>query len=761
MPSETVLLDDPQQWSLFSQRNKNDDACWISHVVIEGMHCAACALTVEAALSKVPGVDRVVVNAASHRAQIQWRSALVTPSQWMAALAHSGYRALPAHDAFTLQRRKLEMRRALWRWLVAGMCMMQIMMYAFPSYDAKPGDLTAEMEQLLRWASWVLSLPILFFSSGIFFSNAWRDVKQLRISMDLPVAMGIAITFVVSTVGTFEPAGAFGKEVYFDSLSMFVFFLLSGRLLELRMRDRTAGALDALMNRLPESVERQTAEGGFERIVARRVEVGDVLRVQPGESFVADGLILQGTTLVDEALLTGESHPLERAAGSQVIAGSYNLQSTVFMKVKKTGQSTRYAEMVALMESAATSKPAMAQRVDRIAPYFLLAVLVAALVAGAWHWASGPSHALMVAVSILIVTCPCALSLATPAAMLASAGTLARSGVLVRHLQAIETLAGIDTLVFDKTGTLTEGRMALQQLETRSGVERSAVLALAAALAQHSLHPVSQALLACAKAELGLHDMRDNAVVCHAVQEIPGQGVEGSVTLPSGDQHAVRWGSAPWCGVEPSLSAQGLQVYLSDAQGWLATFTLREALRPQAQAVVAGLQAAQVQVHLLSGDRTGAVQALAAQVGITQARGDCSPAMKLDALQALQHSGHTVAMVGDGLNDGPVLAGAHVSFALGQAVPLAQAKSDFVLLGGQLQGVLDAVRLSRRTLRIVRQNLWWSLLYNAASVPLAVVGLMPAWLAGLGMAASSLLVVMNALRLSKPLSAPAEMMKEH
>jgi Cu2+-exporting ATPase len=716
---------------------------------------------VESALKKVPGVKRVQVSAASHRAQVEWSQNEVTPSQWIHALAQTGYQALPAHDAFVLERRKREMRRALWRWLVAGLCMMQIMMYAFPSYDAQPGDLTPEMEQLLRWASWVLSLPIMFFSSGVFFSNAWRDLKLVRISMDLPVAVGIAITFVVSTMGTFEPAGAFGKEVYFDSLSMFVFFLLTGRLLELRMRDRTAGALDALMNRLPQSVEWQNPDGQFERIVARRVAVGDVLRVQPGEAFVADGVILQGHTAVDEALLTGESHPLERSEGGWVIAGSHNLRATVTMQVKQVGESTRFAEMVALMEDAATSKPSLAQRVDRIAPYFLLVVLLAALAAGVWHWSAGPGPALMVAVSILIVTCPCALALATPAAMLASAGTLARGGVLLRHLQALETLSGIDTVVFDKTGTLTEGRMTLQEVATRSGVDRAQALLYAAALAQHSHHPVSQALLACAKLELPEASNLALHAACGAVHETPGQGIAGVVQLLSGQGSAFRLGSATFCGVAQSPAATGLMVYLSDEQGWLATFTLQETLRAQAREVVQALQQAGLSVHLLSGDRTGTVQTLAQQLGIAQAQGECSPTNKLQMLKKMQESGHTVAMVGDGLNDGPVLAGAHVSFALGQAVPLAQARSDFVLLGGQLQGVWDAVLLSRRTLHIVRQNLLWSLIYNAASVPLAIVGLMPAWLAGLGMALSSLLVVMNALRLSGALPAMPQSSLEH
>ena len=304
------MLDDPQEWVAFSRPCAQDATVWESNVVIEGMHCAACSLTLEDAIGRVPGVLGVQVGAASHRARVMWSSSGARPSDWMRAVQDCGYRAVPANDVFVNERRKLETRQALWRWLVAGLCMMQVMMYAYPAYVAHPGDLTGEMEQLLRWASWVLTLPVILFSCGPFFKNALRDIAHAHISMDLPVALGMAITFAVSTAGTFEPQGLFGREVYFDSLTMFVFFLLTGRWLELRLRDRTAGALEALMNRLPDSVERRDASGGFERVAVRRVVVGDVVRVHAGEAFLADGVVEQGDTMVDEALLTGESRPL-------------------------------------------------------------------------------------------------------------------------------------------------------------------------------------------------------------------------------------------------------------------------------------------------------------------------------------------------------------------------------------------------------------------------------------------------------------------
>ncbi|MDO5290555.1 MAG: cation-translocating P-type ATPase [Pseudomonadota bacterium] len=749
-----ALLDERDEWLQFSRPlaapGQPQDGCWESNVVFEGMYCAACATTIEQALAAAPGVREFQVNAASHRGRVVWDERVTRPSEWMGAVLRTGYRPLPAHDAFASERRQAETRKMLWRMGVAGMCMMQVMMYATPTYFTTPGDIAPDLERLLRWAQWVLSLPVLLFSCQPFFANALRDLRQRAISMDLPVSLAMLITFVVSALGTFEPQGVFGHEVYYDSFTMFVFFLLMGRWLELRLRDRTAGALEALMHRLPESVQRQDAQGQWQRVSVRRLRVGDVVRVLPGEGFPADGVLLRGHTTVDEALLTGESTPLARGEGESVIAGSHNLTASVDMRVDQLGEDTRYAQIVALMTQASTSKPRLAQLADRLAKPFLILVLLAAGLACAWWWPSDPGRALMVAAAILVVTCPCALSLATPAAMLASAGSLAQRGVLVRRLQALETLAAVDTLVFDKTGTLTRDAFVLDQVQVREGVSRAQAMTLAAQLARASLHPISRALVQAAQAWPEDASAPSSARPdLHEVTEVPGQGVR-AVAPGIGEW---RLGSAAFCGLpagntQPWAQAQGPVSHLSDAQGWMASFVFREDVREDARATVQALQADGVRVHLLSGDQPEAAQAVARLAGIEQARGGCTPADKLAAMQGLQAEGATVAMVGDGLNDGPVLAGAHVSFAFGRAVPLARAQSDFVVLGDQLAAVVHAQRKARFTLCIVRQNLAWAAAYNATGVPLAMIGWMPAWAAGLGMALSSLLVVGNALRLT-------------
>ncbi len=740
------LLDERQEWLPFSQQHKNkqtlhDNDCWESQVVIQGMHCAACAFTVEDALMSVPGVQSAEVNAATHRAKVVWSEAQVKPSMWMAAIAKAGYSALPAADSTLRQARHEEGRRALWRLLVAGFCMMQVMMYAYPAYVAHEGDITPDMVFLLRWASWVLTLPVVLFSCGPFFSNAWRDIRAQRVSMDLPVALGMVITFLLSTVATFEPDGIFGAEVYYDSLTMFVFFLLTGRWLELRVRDRTAGALEALMNRLPDSVERQLPNGEFERVAVRRVMVGDVIRVSPSESFPADGLILQGQTLADEALLTGESRPQSRGVGDTVVAGSHNLSGIVTVRVVQVGEGTQFSQIVSLMENASLQKPRLAQLADRIAKPFLVGVLVLAALSAMYWWPTNPGHALMIAVAVLVVTCPCALSLATPAAMLAAAGNLARHGVMVRNLQALEALAEIDTLIFDKTGTLTQDGQRITHVMTAEGVTPERALTLAAALAKHSLHPLSRALVK-AHEDSG----QGETLQAQDVNEMIGLGLEVHV------EGVLRLGSAKFCapktkGIPDKASV--CQVHLCTENEWLASWQLSEDVRDDAVQTVQALKALNVNVWLLSGDRSESAQQVAQEVGIAHALGACTPQDKLSRMQAAQSQGARVAMVGDGLNDGPVLAGAHVSMAFGNAVPLAQSKSDLVLMGGNLLVVAQSVKLARHTLRVVKQNLVWAAAYNALCVPLAVVGLLPAWLAGLGMALSSLWVVLNSLRLTK------------
>ena len=746
------VLDDPveqQDFTTLIDADAGNPTAAESVLMVQGMYCAACADTVECALQGLPGVQSAQVHAATRRLTVRWDPSLTRMSHLARVVGATGYRLLPMAQALSVSERLLETRQALWRLFVAGFCAMQVMMYAWPAYVTQPGDIPADITQLLRFASWVLSLPVVFFASGPFFRSAWLDLKRGRVGMDTPVTVGILVTFLVSSAATFDPTGPWGHEVWFDSLTMFVFFLLGGRYLEHKARDRTAGALDSLMNRLPQTCDQQAADGSFHTVSVRRLQVGDTVRVQAGQAFPGDGAVQSERATVDEALLTGESHPVTRLRGEAVVTGSYNLGGPVLVAIQRLGRETRFAQIVALMEKASTEKPRLAILADRIAAPFLVLVLLAAAVAFWYWWQIDHTKALSVAVAVLIVTCPCALSLATPSAMLSSAGALARRGILVRRLQAFETLAGIDAVVFDKTGTLTHDRLAVSSVAVRAGSSENDVLALAAALAAGSLHPVSRGIVLAAVEQ----DAGGLVPELTSLQEKAGQGMQAD-RLGGG---WVKLGSAAFCGLSAEHADEADEfaplAHLADERGWLATIHLKEGVRADAKEAVGALRALGVQTWLLSGDRLAAAQQVGAAVGVDHVIAGASPEQKLTEVVALQGRGLRLAMVGDGLNDGPVLARANTSFALGHPAPLAQAQSDYVIQGGRVMDVVHTLTLARATMRIVRQNLLWAAGYNAVCVPLALLGYMPPWLAGLGMAGSSLLVILNALRLAGKLPA--------
>lgn len=754
---EAAALDDEAElarYTRFSSRaGGGQQAC--SQLVLDGIHCAACAGIIEQAVRQVPGVEQVSVQAASRRAQVWWDPALTRASQVVEAIERAGYQAFPDTAIDQRERDRREARKGLWRLFVAGFCMMQVMMYATPTYVSSPEDIGLDVLRMLQWASWLLSLPVVLFSATPFYAGAWRAIRQRRIGMDVPVALGIVVTFVASSGATFATLGSggpsfWGREVYFDSLTMFVAFLLAGRALEARARRQATQALDSVLHRLPQTVERITSTGS-ERVSPVRLQVGDEVRIAAGQAFPADGTLLDGPTEVDEALLTGESRPLPRQAGDGVLAGSYNLSSPVRMRVERLGEQTQYQRIVWLMQQAMAERPSWVRLADRIAAPFLWAVLLLAIGAGIAWWFIDPSRAVWVAVAVLIVTCPCALSLAAPSAMVAAAGALARRGVLVQRFDALEALARADAVVFDKTGTLTDDRLRLAGVRTVPGVDADAMLARAASLAGHSRHPLSLALAAACAQPAG--------VAWHQLREQPGCGIEAR------DDAGALWrlGAADWAG-EGAFTGEGDAADADQARVWLArdgvlqaAFALDESLRPDAAHAVSALQAHGLQVSLLSGDQSQRVGAMAERLGLDAGRWQAraKPQDKLDAVAAAQAGGRTVVVVGDGINDAPVLSRADVSFAMGHGAALTQSRADFIVLGSRPSDIVAAWQLARRTMRIVRQNLAWAAIYNAASVPLALIGWLPPWLAGLGMALSSLLVVGNAVRLARSADDPA------
>ena len=737
---------------------------------LSGMYCAACAITIEDALRKVPGVTEVQVQATSQRARILVNPAAVKLSELVAAVQDAGYRAWPDAAARAGHERLRERRVLMWRLSVAAFCMMQVMMITWPQYVAGQDEIPADLWNLMNWACWVLSLPVMLFSCGPFLQGAWRAARRGRVSMDTPVSLGILGTFIVSTGVTFGNQDLFGHEAYFDSLTMFVTFLLAGRWLESRARERVTQSLESMCVRLPEAVERAVnAEEDLATVASESTPLsslrhGDRVRVAVGQAFPADGQILAGETEVDESLLTGESRAVPRQVGQMVVAGSLNMSAPVWMAIERLGPDTRYQQIVSLVHQAMTEKPGWMRFADRMAAPFLWGViLLAAGGALAWQWID-PSKSVWVAVSVLVVTCPCALSLAAPSALLAAAGAMARKGLLVRRLDALEALAEIDQVYFDKTGTLTEGELSVVSLATPQGRIAAAQglpaaqiehWGLAAALASYSQHPLSRSLVKAAQDAGGWP-----ATSWVDVREQAGKGVQAT----DAQGRVWRLGLLSW--VLPAAAAEaGWWTQDSDARVWMAAiddtgtlvpetvtgFVFDEVFRAEARPTVQRLRELGCQSALLSGDQASRVHAAARHLGqgedMVVAQAQATPEDKLNVIARIQAEGHRVAVVGDGINDAPVLAKADVSVALDQGAALAQSQADLIILGGRLLGLPEAVVISRQAMRIVRQNLAWAAIYNASCIPLALAGLMPPWLAGLGMALSSLGVVLNALRL--------------
>ena len=755
------MLDDPVEQRHFTRYrvDAGGRAEADSSLRISGMHCAACAGVIEQALGRVPGVLAASVSAAGERALVRWDPQRSRMAQIVVAIRNAGYDATPDIALASREARQHEHRAALWRLFVAAFCAMQVMMLATPSYVAGPGELAPDLRQLLNWGSWLLSLPVMVFSVGPFFQGAWRSLRARRIGMDVPVALGILVTFVASTGATFAPGSLFGSEVYFDSLTMFVSFLLAGRWLETRARHRVAQVLEAALGGLPETALRLDAQGQAHQVSVQRLAPGDRVRVPVGQAFPADGVVIDGHTRADESLLTGEREAVAKPCGAAVVAGSINLGAPVLLRVDRVGEDTRLQAIVALMRDAMSQRPALARAADRWAAPFLWAVLLLAAGAAAVWSVIDPARAVWVAVSVLIVTCPCALSLAAPSAMLAAASALARRGVLLQRLDALEAFTQVQRIYLDKTGTVTDEHLRLRAVHPAAGagldgLDDAALLAQAALLAGWSAHPLSQALVVAAQAAQA---SPPNAKHWQALQEMPGQGLQAE----DAQGHRWRLGRQAFAAALSAQAGDG-QARMPPTDGlvstWLgcdgrlvARFDFDEALRLDALAAVAALRRQGLQVILLSGDRPERAARLGAQLAVNGVIGGATPERKLAEVVAAQAGGQRVAMVGDGINDAPVLARADVSFAMGQGALVARAQADAVVASNRLGDLALAHSLARQTMRVVRQNLVWAAVYNSACIPLALLGWLPPWAAGLGMALSSLLVIGNSLRLSRPL----------
>ncbi len=701
---------------------------------VEGIRCAACVWLIERHLARVPGMLGADMNVATERLQVRWDPSLCKPSTIIAALRAIGYAAYPYEPArHGIQQEKA--RKRLFRQLfVAGLSMMQVMMYALPAYIADDGTLDTDMASLMRWASLLLTAPALLYSAQPFFVGAWASLRQRMLGMDVPVVLGIVAAASASVVATVRGQG----EVYFDSVTMFIFLLLASRYLEQQARRKAGRALEQLQHALPASATRLTgwpAAGASELVAAQLLAEGDFIMVAPGEPVAADGVIVDGETEFDLALLTGESRAQARGVGAEVPGGAANIAQPVVIRVTRAARDSTLARLVKLVEGAGSGKPQLAQWADQVAAWFVAALLVLALgVFFAWQQVD-PARAWQVAIAVLVVSCPCALSLATPSALAAATDALVGRGILIVKPHVLETLHRATHVIFDKTGTLTEGRPLLRRTVTLGALDAGRCLQIAAALEAGSAHPLAAAIRrACAQPSL----------VAQALRSEAGRGVAGVI-----DGVEYRLGSAAFAGGSDDGAAELTSIHLGAQGVALARFELADALRAEAPQVVEQFRRRGQRVIILSGDAQGVCDKVARQLGIDTALGGQLPADKLAFVQALQRSGAVVAMVGDGINDAAVLSASDVSFAMGGGAALAQMSADCVLLSSRLSSLDDAAKTAARALRVVRQNLGWATLYNAIAIPAAALGLVNPWLSAVGMSASSAIVVINALRLRR------------
>jgi len=739
IPDSLAPYDDPSLVGRYT-RPIGEDRNLEATLRLEKIRCAACVWLCEQHLRRIPGVKDVQINYVSQKVKVVFSPEQTSLARLLFEIERIGYEAWPFEPSLSLERSKKERRQLLIRLGVAFLGMMQVMMYAWPSYVGD-SDITAEYDLLLGWTSWALTVPVIVYSAGPIFQAAWRSVASFPqthiLGMDVPIALALALAFSAGTVNLVTGSG----QGYFDSITMFVAFILAARYVELLARQDAQGGAEALAKQLPATCERM-----LNYPISMRVEIvpvmncnpGEVLRISPGDVVPADGILIECESSLDESLLTGESKPIDKKIGDRVYAGTHNILNPMLMRIDAVGQSTRIAGIASLLDQALQAKPLMVSLAEKWAGYFVGFLLIVAFLSSAIWWYVDPSRAWTVLVSVLVASCPCALSLAVPTAMAAAQGAVTKLGLLIVRGHVLEGLVKATDLVLDKTGTLTMGQPELKEVFiVRSEFSRADVLSIAASLESGQKHPLAISILRAAEA--------DNCVLTILPEPAINQLGKG---LSSG---VYRLGSAAWVGAQQiAQEGQYGQVHLADDKGLIASFLFLDSPRAGLDKLLTAAKSRNITVHLVSGDDPATVSWWAHQVGIESYKGACSPEDKYHYIEHLQQEGRFVWAIGDGINDAPLLARADVSIAIGAGAPLATAGADAILTASSLAPLAQSLLLADKTQRIIKENLIWALVYNLLAIPAAMMGWVNPWVAGIGMSLSSLVVTLNAWRLRKP-----------
>ncbi|ACX96696.1 heavy metal translocating P-type ATPase [Halothiobacillus neapolitanus] len=735
MLEELSVFDRPEMQKSFVANRAGDTR--EASLILEGIVCSACVWLTERHVRQLPGVISFSVNFSTHRAQVSWDNRQIKLSEILHAIAAIGYRAHPYDPNRQDRVFKRERHLLMQRLAVAGLVYLQVMMISLSLYFGDYLGINDQLRYFFWWMSLILSTPIVLYSGQAFFKPAWRDLKQKQVGMDLPVSLSIILAYAGSAWAVVTNSG----HIYFDSVTMFIALLLGGRLLELSARHKAGEMSESLTRLVPAVAHRIEPDGSVLAIPAFDLVEDDRVLIRPGDAVPADGVVHEGESSVNAAMLTGESVPESKYPGAELVAGTINTESPLVMTVRKVGQDTLVSSIVRLIDRAQSQKPKISELADRFARKFVFALLgITVVITAIWLWID-PSKAFWVAVAILAITCPCSISLATPSAIAVAVGRMTRSGVLVTRGYALEGLAHATHVVFDKTGTLTDGQLAVQRVESMSSFSADELLLWSGSLEQQTEHSVGRAIVVAAKRNGALLPVTD-------VKNHPGRGMTGMVFghgITVGNQRLFdELGIAAH--IDFSASAD-LQVLIAIDGNLAGVVHLSDTIRADAKAALDEIVSLGLKPMILSGDHEARVAQMAKSLGVELAEGGLLPAEKLARVEQLQSQGAVVLMVGDGINDAPVLAQAQVSMAMGGGTVIARHSSDIVLINDQLKQIPFSLRYSRRVMANIKENLGWSVVYNAIAIPLAAAGFVQPWAAAIGMSLSSILVVGNALRL--------------
>lgn len=706
---------------------------------VEGITCSACAWLIERELARLNGIEKATVNASTQRLTVRWQPDQVKLSQILQTVAGLGYRALPFQAAQQELDFKQKRRYFTKRIGVAGLATMQVMMLAFGLYFGVYNDIDPEIRGFFWWVSLIFATPVLLYSAQPFYLSALRSIQAQRPNMDVPVSIALLGAYGASAYATIIQQG----EVYFESVSMFTFFLLLGRYLELLAKQRAVAAAANLIKLLPALAERELPNGELESVAAHKLQVGDIIQVKAGAKVPADGELLSQVATLDEHILTGESKPLRKTSGQPVYAGSINQHKSLRARVTASTQHTVLASIIRLQDSALASKPKLAQTAENLANKFVSRLLIlATLTFIGWSFYD-PEQAFWITLSVLVATCPCALALAAPTAVTGAIHKLNKHGILLRNADTLNRIQSIKTVVFDKTGTLTNGTFSLQQtwVDPNAPFAAESLLQLVGKMELTATHPLAQALAPYAKSSASPIPVRN-------VEEHIGSGMTAEIEV-DGTWQAIRLGSLSYiCEWHPNFvpASNEFQVFLASQQEVYLALALGDSVRAEMATTVQALKQQNIKLVMLTGDQWAPAQQLADQLQLDQVVAQCSPADKLNYVTKLQQQG-AVLMIGDGVNDGPVLAQADIAVTFSEAADLARTAADVVLLQGKGSSLLQFWQIAARARTIMRQNIIWALVYNIIIIPVAVAGFITPYWAALGMSASSLLVLLNSLRL--------------